>query len=330
MREFLSLIPRAFGLDFSDRSLKFCMLNAKANNVASFGEVDMPQGVVENGEVKNVEELGRAIHKGVSAIQGDPLARYCAGTLPDEKAFVQVIQLPTISANREEIRSVIAFQAENYIPYPIDTVYFDFEVLPSFGARVDHTDVLIAAVPKTIVEPYVLAARQAGITLASLELESFSLCRALIHRGFSPVPVLVLDVNTARTGFIVFFGSSVRFTASIGISAESCATPSVLADLAKQVRQYLLYYDSHTPHMHAKRSPANVQAMILCGGGSARGEIAKFLSSELQISVRVGNPWINIHWPFAEELPPFSYEDSLRYAAALGLALKASRLKSFL
>ncbi|MBI2647728.1 MAG: pilus assembly protein PilM [Candidatus Wildermuthbacteria bacterium] len=331
MREFLPLVPRSFGLDFSDRSLKLCLLDTKGRNAISFGEVDVPQGIVENGEVKNAAELGRAIREGVRTAHGATLPRYCVGALPDEKAFVQVVQLPVMpSVGRKEIRSAIAFQAETYIPYPIDTVYFDFEVLPFLGVRVDHSDVLIAAIPRAVVEPYMEAARIAGITFSLLELESFSLCRALIRGGFSPVPVLVLDIGATRTGFVVFFGSSVRFTASIGVSAESCKTASGLSDLVKHVKRYLLYYNAHAPHVHAKGSGGDIDTMIVCGGGSMVKGIAPALSSELDIAVRVGDPWVNIHWPRTREIPPVSREESLRYAVALGLALKATRLAPFL
>jgi len=47
-----------------------------------------------------------------------------------------------------------------------------------------------------------------------------------------------------------------------------------------------------------------------------------FLSLQLKISIEMGNPWVNILPESLKELPKLSYEKSLAFTTALGLALR--------
>ena len=61
---------------------------------------------------------------------------------------------------------------------------------------------------------------------------------------------------------------------------------------------------------------------MLCGGGANLKGFSGFLSSQLEIPVEIGNPWINILPKDRKNKSQLSFEESLRYATALGLALR--------
>ena len=69
---------------------------------------------------------------------------------PEEQAFLQVMQLPRMK--EEEVGNAIRAQAENYIPYPVETVYLDSAVIPPFHNHIDHMDVLLASLPRETVD----------------------------------------------------------------------------------------------------------------------------------------------------------------------------------
>jgi len=221
MLEFLTLKPEAFGLDISDLSLKIIKLKKKKGglSLASFGETEVPAGIIEGGEIKNEDNLAKIIKEAVNKVKGEKLkTKYVIASLPEEKSFLQVIQLPKMT--EEELKKAIRFEAENYIPLPIEEVYLDFQIVQPLYNHLDHLDVLIAALPKKTVDPYVASIKKAGLMPAVLEIESQAIARALIKNEVSPSPILLIDLGATRTGFIIFSGYSLRFTFSIPVSSQ--------------------------------------------------------------------------------------------------------------
>jgi type IV pilus assembly protein PilM len=212
--EFLSLKPKAFGLDISDLSLKFLMLRKKGKkfSVVSFGESQIEPGIIEGGEIKDEEKLAKIVKEATKKVK----TKYVVACLPEEKAFLQVIKMPIMS--EEDLKSAIAFEAENYIPLPVNEVYLDCEVVPPVYNHLKHLDVLLAAIPKNIVDPYLRTLKKAGLKPIAFEIESLAIARALIKDQTTNYSVLIIDLGATRTSFIIFAGKSVRFTTSIPVS----------------------------------------------------------------------------------------------------------------
>ena len=117
---FLNLKPKAFGLDFSGLSLKIIKLRKKGRflDLASWGELKIKKGVVEQGEVKDAKTLCFAIRESLTKIKGDKLsAKNVVASLPENKAFLQVIHMPKMT--RDELDKAVPFEAENHIPFPL-------------------------------------------------------------------------------------------------------------------------------------------------------------------------------------------------------------------
>ena len=361
MLEFFNVNRPAFGLDISDLSVKAVQLQKKKEgfSLSSFGEFQVPAGVIERGQIKQEKELADILKRIRSEVQGEKIQTpYVVASLPEEQAFLQVIQLPRM--NEEELKSAVRFEAENYVPYSLDTMEIDFEQVAPVVDHLNHVDVLLAALPKTTVDSYVAVLKAAGLIPLALEIESSAVTRALIQNETAPVPVLVVDLGATRTSFIVFAGYGLRFTASIAVSssqltqsiaqslniqlaeaevlknqyglegADSASGKRVfealvppLADLILEIKKHLNYYESHSGHEHLERPVSTIQKIILCGGGANLRGLTQFLLRELHKEVSIGNPWINILPTSLEELPPLSFTESLRYTTAFGLALRA-------
>lgn len=358
MLDFLTLKPQPFGLDISDLSLKIIKLKKKGKflSLASFGETKIQPGIIEQGEIKNEEALAEIIKKAVKEVKGEKLnTKYVIASLPEEKTFLQVIQLPLMK--EEEMKKAVYFEAENYIPLPIEKVYLDSQIVPPVYDHLDHLDVLIAALPQKTVNSYLSSLKKAGLKPLAFEIESQAVSRALIEGESSQEPLLLMDVGATRTSFIIFSGRSLRFTSSIPISSQKFtetisktleiksgeaeelkikhgiegnkeserifeALRPVLTDLVEQIKKYLSYYQTHSSHEHLPPDGKGVERVFLCGGGANLKGFCDFLSLELKLQVASGNPWINILPRPLKEVPELPYEESLRYTTALGLALR--------
>jgi type IV pilus assembly protein PilM len=359
MIDFLTLKPEAFGLDISDLSLKIVKLKKRGNSLilASFGEAKIDPGIIEGGEIKNGEALAKIIKEAVSKVKGEKIkTKYVVCSLPEEKAFLQTIQMPLME--EEELEKAIHFEAENYIPLTTEEFYLDFQIVKPVINHLDHLDVLITAMPKKVIDPYVASLKKAGLIPKVLEIESQAIARALVKHEVSPSPLLLIDLGATRTSFIIFSGYSLRFTSSIFISSQKFTEAIAkhlkidlseaeklkieyglegkdkegkevseilsfcLRDLVKQIQTCLFYYHTHIHHEHLPLDGKEVEKIFLCGGGANLKGLTNFLSSELRTPAELGNPWTNILPEPLKEVPELSYEKSLSYTTALGLALR--------
>ncbi|MBI2577902.1 MAG: pilus assembly protein PilM [Candidatus Wildermuthbacteria bacterium] len=154
MFQFLKLQPEAFGLDISDLSIKVAQLKRKGRSftLASFADVPLEKGSIEKGEVKKEENLVQALEKIKTSTKGKKISSpYAIVSLPEERAFLEVIQLPAMEV--KDLDQAVRFEAENYIPYSMDTVYVDYSLQVS-PEKSSHMDVLIASLPRQIVDSY--------------------------------------------------------------------------------------------------------------------------------------------------------------------------------
>ena len=231
MLDFLTLEPTAFGVDISDFSVKIARLKRKGKNfdLACIGEESIPAGLVEAGEIKDEPKLADIIRRTVSQAKGQKIkTREVISSLPDEKVFLKLIQLPKMTG--EELKKAVPFEAENHIPIPIKESYFDFEMVEPLVDHLDHCDVLIAAVPQRIVDSYARTLKMAGLNPIAFDIESLSISRALVKNWLAPRPILLVDLAATRTVMIIFSGKSVRFSSSVSFSSEGL-TKAIASEL---------------------------------------------------------------------------------------------------
>jgi len=349
------LESQSFGLDISDLSLKIIKLEKTGEGLrlSSFGETRIPPGIIEGGEVKKAENLAEIIKKSLKQVEGKRIkTKYVVSSLPEEKSFLDILQIPIMK--EEEIENAVRFEAENHIPLKLDEVYFDFEKIQPVSKQKKYQEILIAATPKDIVDPYFKALEQAGLRPLALEIESLAIVRALIKKDALTGPLLIIDFGETRTSFIIFSGKSLRFTSTIPISSQYLtesiskslkvspkkaeklkrdeglegekeifeAMIPALTDLAEQIKIYLKYYRSHAPKNQVLTNGKKLERILLCGGGANLKGLIGFLSSTLKVRVELGNPWANILKETVKEVPELSFEKSLAYTSALGLALR--------
>ncbi len=345
--KFLSLQPEAFGLDISDLCLRIAKLKKTrfGLDLVSWKEMAIEPGIIEKGEIVDEEKMIKALKELMAKVNGERIkTKYVIACLPERKAFLQVIKIPKM--NPEELITAVPFEAENYIPLAIEDVYLDFQILPE--PKGANLSVLIAAVPKEVVEPYIFCLGRAGLALKVLEVESQSIARALIRNQVSAFPLLIIDFGASTTSFIIFSGHSLRFTSSINVSsfqltqalARSLKTTleeaeklkikngfktnnnikamsPLLKDLTRESRRYINYYRDH-----ANGDAGIIKKVLLCGKGSNLKGLVDFISAELKLPVELANPWINILPKKVKKVPKLPFQESLGYTTALGLALR--------
>ena len=347
----LELKPESFGLDISELSLKVVRLKKKGNGfkLASWGELGIKKGIIEDGEIKHEDALVREIKKLVERAKGDKISiNNVVASLPERKAFLQVIKMPKM--DERDLKTAVPFEAENHIPLPIENSYIDYQIINQETSGVFN--ILVAAVLRTTSDSYFSALKKAGLNPFALEVESQSIARALVKNELSPNPILIIDFGRSTTSFIIFYDRSIVFTTSIDICSENLthviaaslnvdlkeaerlkvkygykkvkieegekvfsAMEPVLKDFLNQTQKYIDYY-----HGHSKKN--KISKILLTGRGSNLKGFAEFLYYELRVPTEIASPWVNILPKSLKEVPEMPFRESIGYTTALGLALR--------
>lgn len=350
------LNPPAFGLDISDRTVKFVGLKRRgeALTIGFFGEITVPEGLIVDGEIKAEAELVPIFSAGLSDQRGRRVSqRYCVVSLPEEKSFVRLIELPQVQA--KDIGPAVRWEVEGVIPMPFEQIYYDYEVAPH-PPHADHRDVLITAFPRSTIQAYHRLLSAAGFRPLALELESQAIVRAVVPQPVSAAPLVIVDVGAVRTSFIIFAGGSIIFTKSLalggrdfesaiarglGVSVEEARRIKVEAGLSRSIRDGRVaeilrplldkfvselndvnaFYRDHPRRKHPEFG--DITAVALCGGDANLIGLEKYLSTALRQRALLADPFSRLSYP-AGEIPPIPYNQSLKYTTALGLALRAT------
>jgi len=346
--------PSAFGLDLSDLSQKIILLKktGQQTKLASFARHDIPEGVVELGVIKKEKELIESIKRAIEQVKGEKIkTKDCIVSLPETESYIRLVQLPKIA--KEEIGEAIKWEIEANIPVSLEDIYFDWQLVEGSVNKPDQYNILIGALPKTLVDPYLEVIKKAGLRPLAFEIESIATARALIKEGIKTPPLVIIDLGAQRTSFMICVNGTVWLTTSLPISNNmliddiekkikvshekakelkfkigldtsgenlevyKAMEPRLLA-LVNEIRKYIDYCQAANPGSQALK----VEKIILSGGGANLKGLPLFLSSQLKSRVEVGNPWVNIIEPSTSELPELAFLESLTYTTAIGLAIR--------
>lgn len=340
----------AFGLDLSDRSIKVAQLKKKGKTIDlySYGREDIPKGFIEDGEIKNEEEVIKLIKKALINSKPNSIkSKFVIYSIPETKGFIRIIKLPPVK--KSNIEEAIRYEAEQLFPIDVKESYLDWQLLSNKNSEI--MEVLVAAVPKKLVDSYSLVFKKAGLKPFAAEIESIAISRSLIRKEQSSKPILIVDLGKDRTGFIIFKNPSVQFTASIpvcgkeldkavakelGISEEKAekikekcglsfkgecgkvykAVQPSLHELIKYISRLTDYYKEHF------ESELDISKVVICGGEARMLGISSFLSLRIKKEIEKGNPWVNLISSEERKIPPISRDESLVFVTVLGLALR--------
>ena len=130
-----------------------------------------------------------------------PKTNQVVASLPSFAAFITLLELP-IMPDGDTAKAVI-FQARQYIPLPVSEVTIDWLKV---GEREDEEgikkqQILLISVPNECIKSYQSIFKAAGLKLVALEIESFSLARALV--GSDPTPTILVDIGGRSTNIAV-------------------------------------------------------------------------------------------------------------------------------
>ncbi|MFZ1654259.1 MAG: type IV pilus assembly protein PilM [Candidatus Moraniibacteriota bacterium] len=350
-KKVFDLFPQPFGLDLSDLSVKAIWLEREGDEdvVSSFGSVPIALGSIVDGDIVKEDVVAQAIQQLLDTTEPKPVkTRKVICSLPETKAFLRVVALPTMAP--EEVKEAIKWEIEANIPLTLDQVYYDYQVLDrKLFKEQNKMSVLVIAVARSTVDQIHSLLEKVGLEVIGLETESIAQARSLLLDKDESKTRLIVDIGDRRTSFLVAIGHTPCFTSSVPLSSQmitdaiskemripfeeaeamklkyglgSLAMKSPLFKAAQPILENLAIEIERSTNFYLTNLgySTTIDSIVLCGGGSNMKGLLPFLTKRLNQSVEFGNPWVNIK--LGRSLPPIDRGRSVQYSTAIGLALR--------
>lgn len=162
------------GLDISSTAVKLLELGQSGSRyrVESYAVVPIPPQAVVEKSIADVEAVGSAIEKAVK--RSGTRVKNAAVAVAGSAVITKVISMPA-SLSESEMESQIRLEADQYIPYPMEEVNLDFQVLGPSEKKPDTLDVLLAASRSENVDVRVAAVELGGLSPKIVDVEAYAL-----------------------------------------------------------------------------------------------------------------------------------------------------------
>ncbi len=179
--------PPLIGLDISTSGVKLVELVEVGKGEISlerFASEPLPRGAVVDGNIENIDAVTEAVRR-VWKKSGTK-AKHVALGMPPASVITKKIILPG-GMSEDELELQVETEASQYIPFALDEVSLDFDVVGPLPNSPEDVEVLLAATRKEKVEDRVAVAEAAGLTPLVMDIESYA-ARAAIDRIIAQLP----------------------------------------------------------------------------------------------------------------------------------------------
>ena len=241
-------LSSAFGLDIGDRSFKLIQITKYGHSlspyhITAWGVIDIPEGVMERGEIKNMDKAVEALIKLLHTTKGKVKSHAVVSCLPEVKTFIKIIELEP-NTTTEGVKKAILNEIEQNIPLPSSEIYFDWQILSNENeekqlfsledkkrqekkeiSKKKKMRVLLGAAPKKLVEDYLVLLERSGLDPTALEIEAVAIGRAIISENEkTPEALGIIDIGATRSSLVIHDANALQMSVSIPISGLSITT----------------------------------------------------------------------------------------------------------
>lgn len=334
-----------FGLDIGSSSIKVMQVESENNtrSVCGYGVVDYDPKAITDGVITDYKSIAKSVNELFRHhVIGEINTRRVALAVPASRTFTRAINLPNIPD--KELMQAVLLEAEQYIPVPTEDLYIDYTVTKRSE---NNIDLIAVAVPRKIVDSYLLLVRMLGLEPVALdttilaegrlfqrEIDMHDIPTVLIDFGATSVDITIHDKDIVVTGTIPGGGDDYTelIAKKLGITHQEAHIVKTKYGISKSKKQEEILEAIH-PRMdtlvkeirrmiryHEERSESkkNIEQIITMGGGANMPGLSDYMTNSMRIPVRTCNPWQNLSLNKLQ--PPSAIEQSM-YVTAAGLAL---------
>jgi len=343
--------PPILGLDISSTAVKLLELSRTGTRyrVESYAVEPLPPNSVVEKSIADVEAVGDAIRRAVK--RSGARVKHAAVAVSGSAVITKVISMPA-SFSADEMESQIELEADQYIPYPLEEVNLDFEVLGPSQKNPEMVDVLLAASRSENVDTRVAAVELGGLIAKIVDVEAYAMENVFgliseqmpSHSGGSTIAIVdvgatMTTLNVLHEGKIIYtrdqvFGGK-QLTEEImrryGLSYEEAGmakrqgglpdnyVPEVLEPfkeaMAQQVSRSLQFFFSSSQYN-------SVDHIVMAGGSASIAGVDEQIEAKVGTGTSIANPFANMSLS-PRVKPQTLSNDAPSLMIACGLALRS-------
>ncbi|MDP1569576.1 MAG: type IV pilus assembly protein PilM [Vicinamibacterales bacterium] len=211
------------GLDIGSSAIKAIELkpSGKSYKVTAIGVEPLPPDSIVDGAIIDAAAVADAIRR----LLQQKAFRYkdVAASLSGNSVIVKKISLPVMT--EQELSESIYWEAEQYIPFDIQDVNLDYEILdPGTGPESQGSmDVLLVAAKKDKIADYTGVIAQAGKTPVVVDVDAFAIQNAYeANYGFEPSAVVALvNAGASAININILNGAQSVFTRDVSLGGNA-------------------------------------------------------------------------------------------------------------
>ncbi len=336
------------GLDIGSSFIKIAQINdiKEGYELSFFDMVPIQPDIIKDGIITDKARLSTSI-KELLQKTGTKINRAVISFSNHSSVIIKKITTPVMT--EEELITSIKYEAEQYVPFNINEVEIDFQILGPANEQ-DRMDVVFAAVNKRVMDDYIDAVKMSGLDIAIVDTDSFAICNAyevnydifetnvvsLVNVGAS-----ITSVNVISNGVPIFtkysdIGSNRHTEAlerSIGVSredAERLKRGQSIENVSPEVVHEVIASASDQIYAEIFRAfdyfkgivgEEEINKIVLSGGAALVKGFPEMMGERLGINVEVMDPFRKIRIP--DNLDSLYLKDIAPMAViAVGLALR--------
>ena len=343
--------PPVVGLDISSTAIKLLELGKSGDRlrVESYAVEPLPPNSVIEKNIADVEAVGEAIKRAVK--RSGSRTKFAAAAVAGSAVITKTIAMPA-ALTEEDMEQQIQLEADQYIPYPLEEVNLDFEVLGPTENDPERVDVLLAASRSENVDVRVAAIELAGLKPKIIDVEAYAIENAfsmlapqLPEQGIDQT-IAVVDVGATMTTLNVMHDLKTIYTREqvfggkqlteenqrrYGLSYEEAGMAKRQGGLpdnyvaevlepfkdamAQQVSRSLQFFFSSSHY-------SNVDHIVLAGGSAMIPGIDEMIADKLGVHTSVANPFTNMTLASRVKAQSLS-NDAPALMIACGLAMRS-------
>ncbi|VAX10182.1 Type IV pilus biogenesis protein PilM [hydrothermal vent metagenome] len=348
---FKSKKPPVLGLDISSTAIKLLELGKHGDRlrVESYAVEPLPPNSVIEKNISDVEAVGEAIKRAVK--RSGSRNKFAAAAVAGSAVITKTISMPA-TLTEDDMEQQIELEADQYIPYPLEEVNLDFELLGPTENDPERVDVLLAASRSENVDVRIAAIELAGLKAKIIDVEayaienSFAMLAAQLPEQGIDQTIAVIDVGATMTTLNVMHDLKTIYTREqvfggkqlteeiqrrYGLSYEEAGmakrqgglpdnyVPEVLEPfkdaMAQQVSRSLQFFFSSSQYN-------SVDHIVLAGGSAMILGIDELIANKLGVHTSVANPFTNMTLASRVKAQSLS-NDAPALMIACGLAMRS-------
>ncbi|GAB3386358.1 pilus assembly protein PilM [Massilia agri] len=335
------------GLDISTSGVRLVELADAGRGelrLERYAAEPLPRGAVVDGNIENIDQVSEAVRRVWK--KSGTRARLVALGMPPASVITKKIILPA-GMSEDQLEVQVESEASQYIPFALDEVSLDFDVIGQAPNSAEDMEVMLAAARREKVEDRVAIAEAAGLTATVMDIESYA-ARAALDRvaGARPEQIIALfqigaqatHVSVLQNGETIYereqpFGGNALtqdIVRAYGLSFEEAESRKKAGDLPENYRADILnpflesaaleitraiqFFFTSTPY-------TRIDQLYLAGGCACLPGLLELIGSRTRIPSSIVAPFEGMSYG------PLVREQQLRqegaaYLVACGLALR--------